>query len=64
MPIIRVEMFKGRNREQKRLLVRELTDTYVRVAGGKPDSVTVILQDVDKEDWGAAGALMADKYPD
>ncbi len=63
MPIIRVEMFKGRSREQKRLLVRELTDTYVRVAGGKPESVTVILQDVDKEDWGAAGALMADKYP-
>ena len=64
MPIIRVEMFKGRSREQKRLLVRELTETYVRVAGGKPESVTVILQDVDKEDWGAAGVLMADKYPD
>ncbi len=64
MPIIRVDMFKGRGREQKRLLVRELTDTYVRVAGGKPDSVTVIIQDIDKEDWGAAGALMADKYPD
>ncbi len=64
MPIIRVEMFKGRSREQKRSLVRELTDTFVRIAGGKPESVTVILQDVDKEDWGAAGALMADKYPD
>jgi 4-oxalocrotonate tautomerase len=64
MPIIRVEMFKGRSREQKRLLVRELTDTFVRVAGGKPESVTIILQDVDKDDWAAAGALMADKYPD
>lgn len=55
---------QSRSREQKRLLVRELTDAYVRVAGGKPESVTVILQDVDKVDWGAAGALMADKYPD
>jgi 4-oxalocrotonate tautomerase len=64
MPIIRVEMFKGRSREQKRSLVRELTDTFVRVAGGKPESVTIILQDVEKEDWGASGALMADKYPD
>jgi 4-oxalocrotonate tautomerase len=64
MPILRVEMFKGRSREQKRLLVHELTETYVRVMGGKPESVTVILQDVAKEDWGAAGALMADKYPD
>jgi 4-oxalocrotonate tautomerase len=57
-------MFSGRSREQKRVLVRELTDTFVRVAGGKPESVTIILQDVEKEDWGAAGTLMADKYPD
>jgi 4-oxalocrotonate tautomerase len=64
MPIIRVEMFSGHSRQQKRLLVRELTDTFLRVAGGKPESVTVILQDIDKEDWGAAGALMVDKYPD
>lgn len=64
MPVIRVDMFKGRSREQKRLLVRELTDTYVRVAGGKPESVTIILREVDKEDWAAAGSLMADKYPD
>lgn len=64
MPIIRVEMFKGRSREEKRSLVRELTETFVRVAGSKPESVTIILQDVDKEDWAAAGALMVDKYPD
>ena len=57
-------MFRGRSRDQKRLLVRELTDTFVRVAGGKPESVTIILEDVDKEDWGASGVLMADKYPD
>ena len=64
MPIIRIEMFSGRSREQKRSLVRELTETYVRVAGGKPEAVTIILQDVDKEDWAVAGALMVDKYPD
>lgn len=27
-------------------------------------SVTIILHDVDKDDWGAAGALMTDKYPE
>jgi 4-oxalocrotonate tautomerase len=64
MPIIRVEMFSGRSREQRRLLVRELTDTFLRVAGDRPESVTIILQDIDKEGWGGAGALMADKYPD
>jgi 4-oxalocrotonate tautomerase len=42
--------------------LRTLT-AFVRVAGGNPESVTIILHDVEKEDWGAAGALMADKYP-
>jgi 4-oxalocrotonate tautomerase len=64
MPIVRVEMFTGRTREQKRALARELTDAFVRVCGGKPEAVTVLFQDVPKEDWAVAGALMADKYPD
>jgi 4-oxalocrotonate tautomerase len=64
MPIIRVEMFKGRTREQKRVLARELTDAFIRACGGKPEAVTVVLQDVAKEDWAVAGALMADRYPD
>ena len=64
MPIIRVEMFKGRSREQKRTLVKELTDGFLRACGGKPESVQIVIADVDKEDWGVAGALMADKYPD
>ena len=34
MPIITVELFKGRTREQKRELVQALTETYVRVVTG------------------------------
>jgi 4-oxalocrotonate tautomerase len=64
MPIIRVEMFKGRSREQKRTLVKELTEGFLRACGGKPESVQIVIADVDKEDWGVAGALMVDKYPD
>lgn len=64
MPVIRVEMFKGRTREQKRAIAQELTAAFVRAAGGKPESVTILISDIDKEDWAVAGALMADKYPD
>ena len=64
MPIIRVEMFKGRTREQKRALVTELTSGFVRACGGKPEAVHIVIQDVFKEDWGVGGDLMADKYPD
>ena len=61
MPIIRVEMFKGRSRDQKRALVRELTDGFVRTCGGKPEGLHVIITEVDREDWGSGGQLFVDK---
>ena len=64
MPIIRVEMFPGRTEDQKRALVKALTDAFVRTAGGKPDSVFVVLNDVEKGNWGAGGELCSDKFPD
>ena len=64
MPIIRVEMFAGRTEQQKRALVRELTDAFVNAAGGTPESVNVVITDGDKSDWGAGGELCSDKFPD
>ena len=64
MPIIRVEMFAGRTKQQKRALVRELTDAFVNAAGGTPESVNVVITDVDKSDWGSGGELCSDKFPD
>lgn len=64
MPIIRVEMFKGRTRAQKRALVRELTDTFCRICDARPEGLHVVITEVEKEDWGAGGELCADKYPD
>ena len=63
MPMIKVEMFKGRTAEQKRALVAELTDAFVRAAGGTPQSVQIVLVDVDKENWAAGGQLFSDKSP-
>lgn len=64
MPIIRVEMFEGRTRDQKRELVKELTEAFVRTCGGRPDGLHVVITDVAKEDWGSGGELCADKFPD
>ena len=61
MPNIRVMMLKGRTREQKRALVRELTDGFLRACGGKPEQVNIVITDVDPEDWGSAGQLVADR---
>lgn len=63
MPIIRVEMFKGRDVAQKRALVKGLTDAFVAACGGNPASVHVVVSDVDKQNWGSGGELCSDKFP-
>jgi 4-oxalocrotonate tautomerase len=57
MPVVTVQMWTGRSREQKRNLVRAITDAMVQHAGAKPTNLHVILQEVPKEDWALAGVL-------
>ena len=64
MPVIQVDMFAGRTLEKKRELVKALTDAFVTVTGGKPQSVQVILRDIEKHDWGVAGSLCSDAQPE
>ena len=61
MPMIKVEMFKGRSIEEKRALVKELTEGFIRAAGGRRDGVHVVLTEVDPADWGVGGELCADR---
>ena len=61
MPMIQVQMFSGRTPEQKRNLVRALTDAFVQTAGSTVDAVDVILTDVEKRDWAQGGELFSDK---
>ncbi len=63
MPIIRVEMFKGRTRDQKRALVKELTAAFIRTCGGKPEGLQIVVSDVEKEDWGSDSEFAIDKCP-
>ncbi len=65
MPIIRVEMFKGRTPEKKKAIARELIDGFIRAnGGGSPESFDVIFVDVEKHDWAAGYDMMNEKYPD
>ena len=60
MPMIRVEMFEGRTKKQKQALAKELTDAFVRTAGGTPESVQIVMTDVAKDDWAVAGKLCSE----
>ena len=61
MPVIVVKMIEGRSVEQKRRLVKEITNVVVKFTGVTDDQVHVIIEDYAKENWAAGGVLLADK---
>jgi 4-oxalocrotonate tautomerase len=61
LPIINVNMLPGRTLDQKRELVRELTDAFVRTCGSKTENVRVLITETPGEHWGIGGELVADR---
>lgn len=61
MPHVQVTMLRGRTTEQKRKLVARMTDAMVEEAGATRDAVTVVLVEVEKEDFARGGTLIADR---
>jgi 4-oxalocrotonate tautomerase len=61
MPIVRVELFEGRTREQKAKAAKEITEVVARALGASPESTHVIFADVSKSDWANAGKLADEK---
>lgn len=57
MPVVRIELFAGRTREQKAKAAKEVTEALSRTIGAKPESTHVIFVDVEKSDWAHAGTL-------
>jgi phenylpyruvate tautomerase PptA (4-oxalocrotonate tautomerase family) len=42
-------------------LAKALTDAFTSTTGAKPESVHIIFQDVNKDDWSVAGQLCSDR---
>ena len=58
MPYINVRITKdGVTTEQKAAIVKEMTETLVRVLGKRPEHIHVIIDEVELENWGYAGML-------
>lgn len=60
MPVIEVHLKEGRSVEDKRELVRRITDAMVDVCGAVEERVHVIIDEVPEESWGRGGRLLAD----
>ena len=61
MPFVTVKMLEGRNTEQKRSLARAITDALEEICGAKPDGTMVVIEEVSRENWARAGALISDR---
>lgn len=57
MPYVNIQITKGASRDQKAELVKDVTDSLVRVLGKNPDHIHVVIQEINEEDWGFAGLL-------
>lgn len=55
MPIVTVQMLEGRTVEQKQALIKEVTETIVKTTGAKQEAVTVVIEEMKKENYGVAG---------
>jgi 4-oxalocrotonate tautomerase len=60
MPYINLQITTGATRHQKAEIVRDFTDTLVRVLGKKPEHTHVVIQEIEDENWGFAGMLTDD----
>ena len=56
MPIITAHILEGRSSEQKRELIRGITDAVVRTLEVPPESVRVIVTEMPKDSYGIGGS--------
>ncbi len=62
MPIVNIKIAKGRSIEQKRELVKTITDVIVKILDVKEEWVSVLIDEFDRENWATGGQLHIDKF--
>lgn len=60
MPYINIQITRGATRIQKAEIVRDVTESLVRVLKKKPEHIHVVIQEIEEENWGFAGQLTDD----
>jgi 4-oxalocrotonate tautomerase len=60
MPYVNIQITKGATRAQKAQLVKEVTDSLVRILEKKPEHTHVVIQEIAEENWGFSGLLTDD----
>ncbi len=61
MPTVIVKMFEGRSLDQKRALVKKVTQAVSETVNAKEESIIVMIEEMKKENYSSGGILSADK---
>jgi 4-oxalocrotonate tautomerase family enzyme len=64
LPVVVVQLWEGRSTDQKRALVRSLTDAMVEHADARPEALHVAIQEYSREQWARNGVLGVDMEDD
>lgn len=59
MPVVIVNMYAGRDRNAKKRIVAGITKVF-EAENVPRDAITVILNEIPKDNWGEAGKLASD----
>lgn len=57
MPIVTIDLWSGRTREQKELLAEAITQSMVEILHVKPQAIQIVYNNIEKCDWAINGKL-------
>ncbi len=61
MPYVNVKVAGTLTKEQKRKIVEGITKVLQEVANKPPEATYIVIEEVDRDNWGKAGKLLSDK---
>ena len=61
MPVLQLEILKGRPIEKKREMIRRITDILVEILDCPRENVYFIIREMETENVGLGGTLVADR---
>ena len=63
LPYVKVEIAKGiASVDQKRAVIRGMTDVLVKELGRNPEYIFVVIDEVDTDNWGRKGLSLTELW--
>lgn len=64
MPVVKIDLWKGRDEKKKKKLIEKVTSAVVDAIDCPIEAVQVIINEVEKDNWGIGGTPASVKFPD